>query len=245
MSVSNDLEIYIFDEVQAISSLIMIPICFFSAFILLHYAVSKGALLFYFRLILAVLIMLFYYSALLIACVFGASWTPSIDMYNNFLTAFKFDLVENAFRLHCIPTVLYCWQYYDVIASVKTHMTTVWDRVFAWARGLLAVALCTSTVVFWILYAYFSEAAIYYDTPSKHYSMPKFRHAHQMTMHSVTALEIVNISECLVSISFLIGIIWQCNQITKATHDSGQDQLLSFKRVDYLFVLMHCVLLLS
>jgi hypothetical protein len=145
-----------------------------------------------------------------------------------------------------VPTVLYCWQYYDVIASVKTPTTTtVWNRLFAWIRGLLVLSLCLSTVVFWIIYAYSTEAAIYYGTLSKHYNIVKQRHAHRWTMRSVTALEIVNISECLLSVGFLIGIIWQCHQIAKATQASGQDQLLSFKRVDYLFVLMHCVLLLS
>jgi hypothetical protein len=54
----------------------------------------------------------------------------------------------------------------------------------------------------------------------------------------------VGVLECLLSIAFLVGMIWQCNKIAKATEAAGQVELLSFKRVDYLFVLLHCIFLL-
>jgi uncharacterized membrane protein YkgB len=152
--------------------------------------------------------MLFYYCALIVVPIFGIRVAIFLDPVLGFIIF----LVESAFQLHYVPTLLYCWQYYDVIASIKIKTTTVWNKVFAWIRGLLVVTLCMSTVSFWITYAYSSEAFYYLESLTNlQNNYDKLYRADQWILRSITVLDILGFLECFLSIAFLVGIIWQCN----------------------------------
>jgi hypothetical protein len=86
---------------------------------------------------------------------------------------FRQSLLDAAFQLHCSPTLLYCWQYFDVVNSVRTKEQTKWSKAFALLRGLVCIGLILASFGYWILYGVGIANETYWGLPTAHYNPRK------------------------------------------------------------------------
>ena len=104
-------------DIEAIVSHVLVPVALGATCVLTRYAWKKGLMKFYARLILAMVIILLSYVMMLASQLRGQLKSSTLKLHD-----FNAQMVQNlmvfAFQLHGIPTMLYCWQYFDVVSAV-------------------------------------------------------------------------------------------------------------------------------
>lgn len=156
------------------TNIVLIPIIFATLCYLLHHSISTKSVLFYTRLIIAVLILFFSYTL-----VFKYLTTLAKDhdrQYKIFWRLYMSYFTALSVWWRSTATCLYCWQFYDTIVSVLFPAQQGW---FFWIRQVFTSALFVSLYGSYCYYCWITTCSTYYSLFDRNYQL--WQHYLQMT----------------------------------------------------------------
>ena len=160
--------------------------------------------------------------------------------YNNYE---RDELIKSTIYYHMWPlstlmTLVYTWQYYDMVETVANKKVT--SSSF-WMRTSLVVILVLATMISTRVFDYYFALSIWYFEPSSGHLNLKLAN-HYINTQKI-ALFFIASSVCLcciVSAGFLGGVIYWAHQMT-ITKDMSE---LRAGSINYLMVFVHIGLIL-
>ena len=105
---------------EYVAGLVVAPICLGTFGVLLWYTSKYRQIWFYWRLFLALAIMFVSYVLGILVFYY----------YTPIRSSFMFYFVEHSWQIKVFPTLLYAWQYFDVVEAVyKQRRPGHWTRI--------------------------------------------------------------------------------------------------------------------
>jgi hypothetical protein len=120
------------------------PISFCTLVSVLIYARSQRRLTYYWRLIAGLLVMSLIYVLQFLGLVMHVKATNLKFSFESLLMS---SIENNTWPYSVLPTLMYCWQHFEVLASLQRSKNALW-----YFKQTFLLAICLSVVLFTLLY---------------------------------------------------------------------------------------------